>query len=680
MAQLPENVLDRISDGFYTLDRDWRFTYLNHQACVLLQHPSHELLGKNVWDEFPDAAEMVFHEAFQRAMRDNVPVSFEALYPRLGGWFELRVHPSDDGLAVLFQDINARKISEERIRFQAHLLNIVEQAVIATDRDGVVVFWNRFAESLYGWTADEAVGQNVSELTVPESERGTLTRILDQLARGISWSGDEIARRRDGTRFLAYFAGSPVFGEDGQIVGFVSVSSDITDRKQLEAQLVHAALHDTLTDLPNRAYFFDQTRRAMDAARQRTGTIAVLFLDLDDFKDINDRFGHECGDALLVQVAIVLQDCVDEGSTVFRLGGDEFVILMEDIVEIDTPVSVADRVLAALGQPLELAGHHVSVSASIGVVASAERHTQPEDLLRDADIAMYRAKDAGKNRLIVFEAAMHAEVTERLELESALREALDRNEFFLHYQPTILLATGKVVGVEALLRWRHPERGIIPPSIFIPLAERTGLIIPLGMWALREACLQGVKWCQAYLGPDPFNVSVNLTSHQFAQANLVDQIRAVLEETGLPAACLALEITESTAMDDARTTVGRLHDLKALSIQLGVDDFGTGYSSLAYLKRFPLDVLKIDRSFVNGLGRVSEDTAIVSATITLAHAIGLGVVAEGVETPEQAQLLRDLGCERAQGFYFSPPVPGNKISELLHRDARLGEDPESIHN
>ncbi|HEX3723564.1 MAG TPA: EAL domain-containing protein, partial [Nitrolancea sp.] len=482
----------------------------------------------------------------------------------------------------------------------------------------------------------------------------------------------DIARRRDGTLFPAHFADSPVIEEGGQFVGFVSISSDITDRKQIEARLVHAALHDTLTGLPNRAYFFDRTRRALEAARQRKGTIAILFLDLDNFKDINDSFGHECGDELLVRVATVLQDSIDEDATVIRLGGDEFVILMEDVTDTGKPMLAADRVLAALGEPLELTGRHVIVSGSIGIVISAERHTQPEHLLRDADIAMYRAKDTGKNRPIVFEAVMHEDVVERLELESALREALEREEFVLQYQPKIALATGRMVGVEALLRWQHPRRGLIQPCIFIPLAERTGLIIKLGMWVLHEACRQGAKWCQVYDGPGPFIVSVNLSSHQFAQTNLVDQVRTVLEETGLPAVCLALEITESTVMDDARNAVGRLHELKSLGIQLGVDDFGTGYSSLAYLKRFPLDVLKIDRSFVNGLGRVPEDTAIVSAIITLAQVIGLGVVAEGVETPEQVQLLRDLGCERAQGFYFSRPIPDVEVTELLHGDRRLG--------
>jgi diguanylate cyclase (GGDEF)-like protein len=440
---------------------------------------------------------------------------------------------------------------------------------------------------------------------------------------------------------------------------------DITDRKRLEEQLLHAAFHDSLTGLPNRAHFLDRTSHALARANRMDIPIAVLFLDLDNFKFINDRFGHTLGDELLTRVAQILRFRVREGELLTRLGGDEFAVLLEDTGDIDSAARVAERLLDALHEPLMLSGRPVFVSASVGIVTSDLRHSTPEDLLRDADIALYRAKDAGKQQFAIFEEAMHADITDRHELESDLRRALKNDEFVLEYQPKLDLATRALVGVEALIRWEHPTRGRISPATFIPIAEQSGLILPIGRWVLREACTQAAAWCHVLDGAGSFMVSVNLSARQFMDPNLVEDVSSILVQTGLNPACLGLEITESAVMDDVELARSRLQELKGLGVGLGVDDFGTGYSSMAYLKRFPLDVLKIDRSFVNGLGSSAEDRAIVAATITLAHALGLRVVAEGIETEEQLTELQRLGCDVAQGYFFSRPVTPTAITSMI---------------
>jgi diguanylate cyclase (GGDEF)-like protein/PAS domain S-box-containing protein len=445
------------------------------------------------------------------------------------------------------------------------------------------------------------------------------------------------------------------------------VISDITERKTLEAALAHQALHDALTDLPNRALLLDRAQQAIARARRDQRGVALLFLDLDNFKIVNDSLGHAAGDRLLVLVAGMLRACVRESDTVARLGGDEFVALLDGVADAAEAEAVCARIQEALGAPLKLGRARIGVTASIGVVISADGHTHPEHLLRDADIAMYRAKASGKQRHVVFAPQMRLAATQRWQQELDLRRAIERDELELHFQPKVELHSGRTVGVEALARWRHPERGLVPPADFIPLAEETGLIVPLGRWALREACRQTQLWNEGRLANDALTVSVNLSPRQFRDPRLAHDVSAALESSGLSPALLTIEITESVAMDDAELTAATLATLQRVGVSISIDDFGTGYSSLAHLKRFPVDTLKIDRSFVDGLGVEQEDTAIVSATIRLAHALGIKVIAEGVETPEQAEVLRELGCDRAQGFWFGRPVP---FAELRNTSPR----------
>ena len=452
------------------------------------------------------------------------------------------------------------------------------------------------------------------------------------------------------------------------------VITDITERKRLEEQLRRQAFHDTLTGLANRALLHDRMGQSLAHARRHGADVGVLFLDLDNFKIVNDSLGHAAGDALLTQVAGRLRGCVREGDTVARLGGDEFAILLDDAADVSGGVELAERVLAGLRAPFRLGDRAVVVTASVGVALSRSGADQPDDLLRHADIAMYRAKSSGRNRFAVFEPEMHAAALERLDREHDLRVAVEREQFVLCYQPTVALDTGRVLGVEALARWRHPERGLVPPSEFIALAEETGLIVPLGRWAVREACRRATIWNTGRARAEQIGVSVNLSARQFQDAALVADIEDALRNARLRPALLTLEITETVAMEDAATAIRTMTALRALGVSLSIDDFGAGYSSLAYLKRFPIGALKLDRSFVAALGADPEDgAAVVAATIALARALGLDVVATEVETVAQRDELWRLGCRAAQGYLFAPPTADGAIDALLDalRDAAV---------
>jgi diguanylate cyclase (GGDEF)-like protein len=431
--------------------------------------------------------------------------------------------------------------------------------------------------------------------------------------------------------------------------------TDITENK----------VSDALTGLPNRVLFLDRLERLIARAARRPGEMfAVLFLDLDRFKLVNDSLGHVLGDKLLIEIAQRLEQClrasdtvarIGEEHTIARFGGDEFTILLDGIKRVSDASVVADRIQQALGRPFQIDGHEIFMTASIGIATSATPYEQPEAVLRDADTAMYRAKALGKARSELFDTEMRDRALVRLQLETNLRRAIDRGEFQLHYQPIVSLATGRITGFEGLIRWRQAERGMVSPADFIPAAEETGLILPIGGWVLREACRQMAAW-EMMLAPDPsLTISVNLSAKQFLQANLTEQIETVLRETGLPASGLKLEITESTIIENVESVSARLLRLKDIGVQLAIDDFGTGYSSLSYLHRLPIDSLKIDKSFIHAMGKGKDSTQIVRAIIGLAHNLGLDVIAEGVETEEQRAQLAEWGCEFGQGFLFSRP-------------------------
>jgi diguanylate cyclase (GGDEF)-like protein len=440
------------------------------------------------------------------------------------------------------------------------------------------------------------------------------------------------------------------------------------ERQTFQQQLWRQAFHDPLTGLPNRALFRDRLEQALNRAERRMRSVAVLFLDIDNFKLVNDSLGHEQGDALLLTVAERLQACLRVADTAARIGGDEFTLLLEEVSDVEDARAVADRVAAALRAPLVLAGQEVFPTASIGIALSAPRRSRPESVLREADIAMYQAKAEGKDRAAVFDETMHAQAAERLTLEADLRRAIDRGELLVHYQPIVSLRDRAIVEVEALVRWQHPERGLVSPAEFIPVAEATGLIVPIGQQVLEQACRQVVAWQTRDPAQPNLVVSVNLSARQFQHPGLLADIRRAVGAAGLDPHCLKLEITESTVMQDAEAAVAIMHELKTLGIQLAIDDFGTGYSSLGYLKRFPIDTLKIDRSFVNGLGQDAQDTAIVRSVLALARSLGLSVTAEGIETTAHETQLAALECDRGQGYLFARPLAARDVDTILFGD------------
>ena len=443
---------------------------------------------------------------------------------------------------------------------------------------------------------------------------------------------------------------------------------DLEERKRVEQSIRHIAHHDALTGLPNRSLFRDRLTHAMAQADRYHQKLAVMFLDLDRFKAINDTLGHNVGDQLLKIAAERLRSCVRDSDTVARLGGDEFTVIVEDIVEDHDAAAVAQKILDTLSQPFNLYGHEVFISVSVGVTLYPNDDENADNLLRNADSAMYRAKEFGRNNFQFYVAEMNIKARERLMLESSLRRALDRNEFMLYYQPRVSLQSGRVIGAEALLRWRHPELGLVPPSEFIPILDETGMIIPVGDWALREACRQNREWQD--MGLPPIRVAVNLSVRQFMQKDLADTVVRALEAANLSAEHLEVEITEDLFLEHNQTNIITLARLKNMGIHISIDDFGTGYSSLSYLKRLPIDTLKIDQSFVRDIGD-PDNKAIASAIIAMASSLRLNVLAEGVETDEQLAFLRAQGCNEIQGFSFSHPLPAEDFAQLLREGRQM---------
>ncbi|HEX8708876.1 MAG TPA: EAL domain-containing protein [Pyrinomonadaceae bacterium] len=546
---------------------------------------------------------------------------------------------------------------------------------------------------ILGYTAEELLASNFQQITYPEDLGPALAKIK-QLLKG------KILNYQIEKRYL-HKQGHPVWvlwsvsrgarDADNDVMHLIFQIQDITDRKRAEERLLHDAFHDALTGLPNRALFLDHLKLTMARTQRRNGQIfAVLFLDLDRFKIINDSLGHMIGDQLLVGIARRLEKCLRLGDTVARVGGDEFTIILEDIDDETEAIAIADRIQQDLSVPFNLSGREVFTTVSIGIAPSSTGYEHPEDILRDADTAMYRAKSQGKARHEVFDKAMHALAINLLQLETDMRRALERNEFFLQYQPIVSLDSFNLRGFEALVRWRHPERGLISPLDFIPVAEDTGQILAIGQWVLAEACQQMRRWQRRFSSEQPLFISVNLSSKQFTQPDLIDQIKQILEQSKLDPRSLKLEITESVVMENIDTATEMLKQLRTLGLQLSIDDFGTGYSSLSYLHRFPIDTLKIDRSFVIRMSENNENIEIVRTIIMLAQTLGMDVVAEGVETKDQLALLRRLGCENGQGYFFSRPLVVSGAEKILADTCtplqplaisnNVGESPEVINH
>ena len=556
--------------------------------------------------------------------------------------------------------------SENRFRSVVETAN---DAIILMSHCGEIMSWNRSAQSIFGYAEEEILRQPVSVL-FPASYSQHLSQNSDcdpLITSGLLHPGSRAAEltgiKQDGNEFPLEISLSS--WETAEGVFYSGIIRDITERKSFEEQLTHQALHDPLTKLGNRVLFRDRVGHAVDRTARKHAPIAVLFLDLDNFKSVNDSLGHAAGDELLVSVTERLQACLRISDTPARFGGDEFAVLLEDLEHPDQASFIAERIRNVMSVPFSIAGTEVFIGSSIGIAVTMDGRETPEELLRNADVAMYMSKSNGKDRYTVFENEMHDVLIKRIRLESDLRAAIDNREFEVYYQPILDLHSEQVMGMEALVRWNHPVHGLIPPLDFIPLAEETGLIVPLGRWIMEAACLQARKWQNSYECGERLSITVNVASRQFQDDSLEEMITQALVTSQLPPKSLILEITESTMLSDTASTIKKLKELKKLGIRFAIDDFGTGYSSLSYLQQFPVDIVKIDKSFIDKIALDEEGVAVAKAIITMSETLHLKTIAEGIESAGQQAELQQLGCELGQGFHFAKPLQAADMNEFL---------------
>jgi diguanylate cyclase (GGDEF)-like protein/PAS domain S-box-containing protein len=575
------------------------------------------------------------------------------------------------------QERISRALKESEEQFRKAFDHAAGMALVSTDGHWLQV--NQSLCDMLGYAEAEMLASNFQQITHPEDLGHDLTEMYQLVEGKLSTSQSEKRyTHREGRDLWVLQSVSLVRDAEGRAQHFIFQIQDITERKQAEEKIHHAAFHDALTGLPNRILLSDRLSLAVERAkRHRDYQFAVLFIDLDRFKIVNDSLGHQYGDMLLIQVSERLRRSVRAVDTVARLGGDEFAILLDGVEGVENAAPTAARIQEHLTTPFDLDGQEVFISGSIGIAFSTAGYDKPEDILRDSDTAMYRAKANGKARHEIFDQAMHTRAMELLQLENDLRHAVERREFEVYYQAIVECASGRVSGFEALVRWQHPLRGTVSPADFIPLAEETGLIIPLGLEVLRQACAQTARWQREFAAEKPLTISVNLSPKQLKQPDLVEQIRDILEESGLPPRSLRLELTESLVMENAEFAAQVMRRLKLIGLQLSLDDFGTGYSSLSHLHRFPFDILKIDKSFVMRLGEDRGSEKIVKTILMLASELDMAAVAEGVETEEQAAHLRALDCDYGQGYLFSKPLPAQSAETLLQPGTPLATPAEA---
>ncbi len=568
------------------------------------------------------------------------------------------------------QDVTERHEYESKMRLMGSIFENTIEGIFITDPQERIHTVNQSFCNITGFDRDEVLGCSPADLGFRlQVDDHPDSRWSIRNYQG-SWQGELINRRKDGETYPAWVTVTSIKDQQGRPSHFVGIVHDLTEVRRNEEQVIYQAYHDTLTGLPNRHLFTDRLSVAIAHARRTGEGLAVLFLDLDHFKDINDSMGHAIGDVVLKKVAKVVSNCVRAEDTVARLGGDEFIILLQGSRGSDYPVNVAERILESLSQPIRVNQSDFYLSASIGITLFPHDGQLPEVLISNADLAMYRAKKHGRNNYMLYTPSMNVEMLRRMSLDNQMRKALQRGEFHVYYQPKVELCTGRTVGLEALLRWRRNGEGIVPPTEFIPLAEETGIIVPLGQWVLREACLRARAWQEE--GFSNLEVAVNISPRQFQQKNLVSMVAEVLAETGLPPQCLELEVTEDAVMYSVETAIHTLEELKELGVKLSMDDFGRGYSSLYYLKRFPIHTLKIDRAFVKDIPDSHQDAAIVSTVINMSRSLNLTVVAEGVENLRQLDFLRDHDCDLVQGFLFCQPLCDRDITDYLKGSFHCG--------
>lgn len=678
-------IFENAVEGIYQASPDGRFLSANPSLARILGYESPVHLIHSVRDIGVDVySDPATYQRFRESVqRDGAVKDFEAKVRRRDGseiWVSGNAHSVKSPAGkILFlegtvEDVTTRRQAQDGLRRSEE-----RYALAASGSNGGLWEWDIVqGRMFYSPRWAQIMGMREGDLRGEPQEwfDRVHPRDADLLQQEIrSHLSGQVPHfecefrilHSDGSYRWVLSRGMARMGPDGKSERMAGSLEDITSRKRAEEQLMQGALYDLLTGLPNRALFLDRLRRAIQRAQKSVGGqyVGVLHLDIDRFKLINDSLGHEAGDELILAVGRALEESLQSRDTLSRLGGDEFAILMEGYQDLNVFSRMAERIVQRLAQPIRVRNQEVFVSLSIGIAVSERLQDHPEDLLRDAETAMYRAKSQGKGRHVVFNQGMHEFAAAHLQLETSLRRAVEREEFRVYYQPILDICTGKVAGFEALVRWLNPEKGLVNPAVFIPLAEETGLIVEIGRQVLRESCRQFVAWRNANAEAQKLFISVNLSVRQFALPDIVDQVRTILFDSGLPGESLKLEITESVILENTSIASEKLHALRALGVQLSIDDFGTGYSSLSYLHQYPFDNLKIDRSFVSRMAEAPERAAIVRTIVQLARSLGMDAVAEGIETPAQLAGLKAMNCRYGQGFLFSKPVPAAEAELLL---------------
>jgi diguanylate cyclase (GGDEF)-like protein/PAS domain S-box-containing protein len=672
-------LLESTAEAIYGIDPEGRCIFAN-AACArllgyagaedLLGHQLHQLIHHHFADgrAYPETACPIYRsfleekpvhvdtEVFWRADGRSLPVEYWAYPMRRAGQVV--------GTVVTFFDISERLQSEAKSRLAATVFESTHEGIMVTDARNRILTVNQAFTRVTGYSEEAVLGMTPALLRSGRHAPDFYAAIWRAVEEAGHWQGEIWNRRRSGEVYPELLSISAVHDPSGKVSNYVGVFTDISQIKESEAKLAHLAHYDPLTDLPNRLLLCSRLQHAIEQAQRQQSRLALLFLDLDRFKNVNDSLGHQIGDELLRAVTARLGERLRAEDTLARLGGDEFVVLLERIQEPRDAAIVARTLLEALAQPFVLShGNEVFIGASIGISLYPDDGRSDSELIMHADVAMYQAKDQGRNAFGFYTRELTDNANQRLEMETKLRRALERGEFVLHFQPQVSLPDGELIGAEVLVRWQHPGQGLIPPNQFIPLAEETGLIVPIGEWVLLEACLQWARWRKAGLAP--ITLAVNISPRQFRQQDLVKVVQSILDETGVPAAALELELTEGALMHQGEAAENTLRDLKRLGVALAIDDFGTGYSSLAYLKRFPLDQLKIDQSFVRDIALDTSDRELVSTIIAMARKLRLKVLAEGVETADQHAYLLEQGCDAYQGYLYSRPLPAAAFETLL---------------
>lgn len=648
---------------------------LSITPCSTVEQTKDMRFYDQVMERFPEATFLKDHDAysycgFPSLDRDGNVIAVTCLLDDKPREFSVQ---DQHLLKILGQriavEMERQRHKEEQGQVQTEMRKLslgIEQTadlVVITDADGVVEYVNPAFETVTGFSREEVMGGKPGIIKSGKQSESFYRRLWNTILGGQTFRGVFTNRRKDGTLYHEEKTITPLTDANGKITQFISTGKDVTDRVHAQQQADYLAYYDSLTGLPNRVLARERFDHALTKAHRQENLNALMYLDLDNFKAINDSFGHGVGDQLLRAVADRLNRCIREGDTVARIGGDEFVVILEDIGHVDDSTLVAEKLIKSCINPFELSGHTLYTTLSIGIALYPLDDNNFDGLLKYADTAMYRSKDLGGNQAQYYTNDMTVRVSRRLAMETSLREALARNEFLLYYQPKVDLSNGEIIGMEALLRWERPGSGLVGPMDFVPLLEETGLIVPVGEWVLRTACAQTKAWHGADF--KQLRVAVNISTHQFRQKNFTQLVANILTETGLEPRYLELELTESVLMEDTAAISATLHELSLMGVGFALDDFGTGYSSLGYLRRFPIDELKIDRSFISDITTNPDDAAIAKAVIEMARALKLRVVAEGVETEEQAAFLLEHGCDQMQGYYYSPPLPAEGFTWFL---------------